>query len=159
MSAGLLKNQYELLKGSRQVLLAYCDTITPENFTRELDGFGHGSISSVLAHIANTYIHWLQNFAMSRSVAYIDDGVIMTVDEARRLFKQTDTDVDEFIISFANKLDIGITAYVRSGTQLTLTPLTLFTHVLTHEAHHKGQILSMSRQMGYVPVDTDVIRS
>ncbi|MCB0624495.1 MAG: hypothetical protein KDC43_11415, partial [Saprospiraceae bacterium] len=34
----------------------------------------------------------------------------------------------------------------------------LFTHVVTHEFHHKGQILSLTRHLGFVPVDTDVMR-
>jgi uncharacterized damage-inducible protein DinB len=34
----------------------------------------------------------------------------------------------------------------------------IFTHVITHEFHHKGQILSLSRHLGYTPVDTDIIR-
>jgi uncharacterized damage-inducible protein DinB len=34
----------------------------------------------------------------------------------------------------------------------------LFTHTITHEFHHKGQILTLSRQLGYTPVDTDIMR-
>ena len=34
----------------------------------------------------------------------------------------------------------------------------LFTHVVTHEFHDKGQILSLTRHLGFVPVDTDVMR-
>src|SRR5476649_1058551 len=109
MSTGLLKNQYELLKGSRHVLFAYCDTITPENFTKVLEGFGNGSINSLFAHIANTYIHWLQNFSLNNGVPYIDKIAIANVDKARHHFLQIDAYVDEFIITFANKLDTEIT--------------------------------------------------
>jgi uncharacterized damage-inducible protein DinB len=42
--------------------------------------------------------------------------------------------------------------------QLTVTALELLTHVTTHEYHHKGQVLTISRQLGYTPVDTDLIR-
>ncbi|MFI5159066.1 MAG: DinB family protein [Sphingobacteriales bacterium] len=45
-----------------------------------------------------------------------------------------------------------------NGSGLTRSPFELFTHVTTHEFHHKGQVVSMSRQLGYTPVDTDVIR-
>ncbi|MNY69859.1 DinB family protein [compost metagenome] len=37
-------------------------------------------------------------------------------------------------------------------------PFKVFTHVITHEYHHKGQILSLSRHLGYTPVDTDIMR-
>jgi len=32
------------------------------------------------------------------------------------------------------------------------------THVMTHEFHHKGQIMTMGRMLGYTPPDADVIR-
>jgi uncharacterized damage-inducible protein DinB len=48
--------------------------------------------------------------------------------------------------------------FIINGRNETATPLQLFTHVITHEFHHKGQILSRCRQLGYVPVDTDILR-
>nr|WP_242021046.1 DinB family protein [Cytobacillus oceanisediminis] len=30
-------------------------------------------------------------------------------------------------------------------------------HTVTHEYHHKGQIMAMSRQLGYEPPNTDVL--
>ncbi|RZK68975.1 MAG: hypothetical protein EOO92_22520, partial [Pedobacter sp.] len=38
------------------------------------------------------------------------------------------------------------------------TVTSLFTHVITHEFHHKGQIMSMMRLIGYIPPDADIIR-
>jgi uncharacterized damage-inducible protein DinB len=45
------------------------------------------------------------------------------------------------------------------GYHDSATPLQLFTHVMTHEFHHKGQLLSMFRILGHVPPDTDVSMS
>ncbi len=52
-------------------------------------------------------------------------------------------------------VDIDITI---NDKIIIANPLKLFTHVITHEFHHKGQILSLSRHLGYVRVDTDIIR-
>jgi uncharacterized damage-inducible protein DinB len=49
-------------------------------------------------------------------------------------------------------------AYEIDGKKGKSSPLEVFTHVMTHEYHHKGQLLSLSRQLGYTPIDTDVIR-
>ncbi|WP_244950894.1 DinB family protein [Pedobacter suwonensis] len=46
----------------------------------------------------------------------------------------------------------------KNGAILMVNPLQLFTHVITHEFHHKGQIMSLSRHLGYTPVDADIIR-
>jgi uncharacterized damage-inducible protein DinB len=160
MSAELLKQQYALLKGSRQVLFAYCENITPADLTKEMDGFGHGSIRNLLTHIADVYIHWLQNFALSRTTSYPDKLTIKDMKDVRQVFDQCDKYVDDFIKHYGDQLDKSITSPIPGeGKTITTTPLTLFTHALTHEFHHKGQILSMSRQLGYTPVDTDMIRS
>ena len=54
------------------------------------------------------------------------------------------------LLSFCRSLD--------ASDLLKANPFKLFTHVITHEFHHQGQILPMSRQLGYIPVDTDVMR-
>ncbi len=40
---------------------------------------------------------------------------------------------------------------------LSITPLWLLTHTETHEFHHKGQIVSMARHLGYTPPNTILI--
>jgi len=40
---------------------------------------------------------------------------------------------------------------------ISMTPAKLLMHTITHEYHHKGQIVAMARQMGYVPPNTDVL--
>ncbi len=44
-----------------------------------------------------------------------------------------------------------------SGEKFVATPLWLFTHTMTHEFHHKGQIATMGRMKGHIPPDLDLI--
>ncbi|MNL32837.1 DinB family protein [compost metagenome] len=60
-------------------------------------------------------------------------------------------------ISAIDQFDSEI-QYEIQNVKSSAKPLKLFTHVTTHEYHHKGQILSLSRHLGYTPVDTDIIR-
>jgi uncharacterized damage-inducible protein DinB len=160
MSAELLTNQYALLKSSRHVLFTYCETFAPEDIHKELEDFGHCSIQKLLLHVADVYIHWLQKFALSKLTSYNDTSSVRTMDDVRRIYAQTDIYVEEFITAYSDKLGFKIEKNaVGRDTLVKTTPLTLFTHVLTHEFHHKGQIVSMSRQLGYIPVDTDMIRT
>jgi uncharacterized damage-inducible protein DinB len=153
----LLTRQYELLQGARGVLLDYCETLAPEDFTREGKDFGRGSIRNLLVHTVNTYRYWLELFARSQPVDFTEPGAVLTAVEARRLFARADAAVGAFIGCFREGYETPITGALR-GQTVTATPLTLFTHVVTHEFHHKGQIASMSRHLGYVPPDTDVLR-
>ena len=62
-----------------------------------------------------------------------------------------------FLRHFREAYDPPVTGRLRWQT-VTATPAALFTHVITHEFHHKGQIASMSRHLGYLPPDTAVLR-
>jgi len=40
---------------------------------------------------------------------------------------------------------------------MTATPAHVIHHVLTHAFHHKGQIVSMCRMLGYPAPETDLL--
>lgn len=63
-----------------------------------------------------------------------------------------------FLKEFENRIDIPINNSRARVENLKATPLMIFTHVTTHEFHHKGQIMPMCRQLGYPPPETDVYR-
>jgi uncharacterized damage-inducible protein DinB len=75
----------------------------------------------------------------------------------REVFKETDILVHEFLNEYKGKLNHTVHVTFNSGGSLEITPLWLFTHTITHEFHHKGQIVKVGRQLGYVPPDTDLI--
>ena len=69
-------------------------------------------------------------------------------------------DVDDFMEVFFTLYEMGEIedlSWDEAGKTETASPFKLFTHVITHEFHHKGQILSLSRHLGYTPIDTDVM--
>ncbi|EGL17430.1 hypothetical protein HMPREF9413_1764 [Paenibacillus sp. HGF7] len=68
----------------------------------------------------------------------------------REVFKKADVLVDEFLGDFKNKWDPSVQAPWQSDS-VELTELWLFTHTITHEFHHRGQMLKMGRQLGYIP--------
>jgi len=153
----LLIEQYHLLKGSRTVLMDYCLTLSSEDFARELKDFGRGSIRNLLVHIVNTYEFWLGNFALNKNLTYTSPSAVAKAPDILPVFDQTDALVTDFLRAFQGQLHTALSGQIREK-EVKTTPLTLFTHVMTHEFHHKGQILSMSRHLGYTPVDTDIVR-
>ena len=152
----LAKQKYEWVRASRKVLFDYCRTIKPEDFTSQDTPFGRGgSMRNLLVHNANTYQFWIANTALDLNVAYTEYEEITGIDAAVHLFDQVDT----FMATLIARLDIEQEIpFTINGQQSAASLTKLFTHVITHEFHHKGQILSISRYLGYVPVDTDVMR-
>jgi len=148
--------QYELVKGSRKVLLDYCSTVSADDFKNGNTAFGRGgSMRNLLVHIANTYQYWIAEHMLKRDVVYTKYEEKDHIAEVIALFAEVDTFMAEFIKDMDNRNEIE---YELGGIKGTAAPFTLFTHVITHEYHHKGQVLSISRHLGYTPADTDVMR-
>jgi len=154
----LLSIQYDLVKGARGALFAYCAT-TGEDFFKPVQTFNNNSIRDLLVHIINTYISWLDNFGLDGSRAFHNNEDAQTLYQIKTMFDEVDLMVNDLLEKYSDNYQSSVTKHIeRKGITLTLSPLQLFTHVITHEFHHKGQILTMSRLLGYTPVDTDIIR-
>ena len=148
--------QYEFVKSSRKALLGYCKTLSDKDFVIENSNFGRGSIRNLLVHIGNTYEFWIGR-SLDKNIKFTEYNSIENAVETEEFFTSIDSLIEEFIGVYFEKNMIDIEMNV-SDKVIIASPIKLFTHVITHEFHHKGQILSLSRHLGYVPVDTDVIR-
>ena len=150
------KEQYELVLDSRSVLFSYCETISESHLLSENNLFGRGgSIRNLLVHIANTYEFWIAKNALNKEVIFTTYNSKETIKDIIELFDR----VDNFMYEFIPLVDANKSIhYEINGVSKTEVAFKLFSHVITHEFHHKGQILSLSRHLGYTPVDTDIMR-
>jgi uncharacterized damage-inducible protein DinB len=152
------EEQYRFIRDTREILLNYCKTISNRNFLKENSSFGRGgSIRNLLVHIANTYEFWIGKYALTKDVVFTEYGSKHNIDDIIDLFGSIDILMFEFI-ELLRKPEFKAINYEINGVKNTAKPFQLFSHVITHEFHHKGQILSLSRHLGYTPVDTDIMR-
>jgi len=151
-----LKFQFDQVKSSRQVLIDYCRSISTDDFTSTNSTFGKGSIRNLLVHIANCYEYWIGNCCLKNDIPPTQYNLVKTIDECVALFETVDKLMSEL---FESQILYNDTiAIERHEKILNVHPLKLMIHVMTHEFHHKGQIMSLSRHLGYLPVDTDIMR-
>ena len=156
----IFSQQYALVTSARAVLLDYCAGLAPAHFATPVAALNNGSIRELLVHVAGCYHYWLGEVGLSRPTARLRPEAVPDVAALRAVFAEVDALVAEFMQHYASDwLTARTFDLPRQRQPHALTPLQLFTHTLTHEFHHKGQVLSMSRLLGYVPVDTDVIRT
>ncbi|SDT22506.1 Uncharacterized damage-inducible protein DinB (forms a four-helix bundle) [Mucilaginibacter mallensis] len=155
----ILQQQYKLIQGSREVALNFIETEVGEALNAPVDAFEKSTMRYLLVHVSNCYLQWMYNFAMDNKLELFNDEEFRTVAGIRSLYADTDDLVKNFLERFADKLDEPITSTLSRNRTITATPLELFTHVTTHEFHHKGQVMTMCRLLGYPPPDTDIIRT
>jgi uncharacterized damage-inducible protein DinB len=154
----IFKEQYELVKDSRSVLFKYCDTISEEDFVKADKSFGRGgSIRNILVHIANTYQYWIGGIIMKMEMEYSEYDTIKNIHDVRRLYENINKMMSGFFDKSPGLKDEKF-KYKINGVEGIAGTFKIITHVMTHEFHHKGQVLSLSRKLGYIPVDTDIMR-
>jgi uncharacterized damage-inducible protein DinB len=155
----ILFHQYTLIREGRKPFFQYCNSLKPQHFTYELESFGGRSIRHLLIHMVNTYHFWLGHFAGLKKTPFVKPEDYVSIEQVEKLFLETDSLVELFLQSHQPDFEKPLINTVpMRDFKLEVMPLQLFTHLITHEYHHKGQILSMSRQLGYTPIDTDLIR-
>ena len=155
--------EYKWVQENRESLLDFCSELKPNDFTRELDGFGFQSVRDSLIHVADCYIAWIGSFILLKTKKPItpkQDVVNLSIEDIRLRFEQADLFVKELMEMTTEQMYEPIVKKIpwrEAGDEISLTPMKLLIHTITHEYHHKGQIVAMARKMGYVPPNTDVI--
>ncbi|WP_255294772.1 DinB family protein [Bacillus sp. AFS041924] len=155
--------EYKWVKENRESLLNFCSELKKEDFNRKLDGFGFQSVREALLHIAECYIAWIGSFILLKTKNPItpkENIINFSLDDIKLRFEQADLFVNELLDMTADDLNRPIVKKIPwrdSSDEIAITPMKLLIHAITHEYHHKGQIVAMARQMGYIPPNTDVL--
>ena len=148
--------QYALIKESREVVFRFLEVEVKHDIAKPLTCFNGKTISYLYVHIANTYIAWAGNFALNGSSAYYDQDAPLNISELQSLFAQVDETMSRFINHFAGNPTQAVKGYKWPEKYIETDAFSIFTHVISHEFHHKGQAMSMARLLGHVPPDTDI---
>ncbi len=154
--------EYRSVQHTRKTLLDFCRDLPQDDFTNE-NAFGWGSIRHTLVHTADCYHAWLGSFLLLKTKEPLtpkNEIKDVTLDDIVNRFGQADDYVKEVLDHFAGQMDETISRKIpwRDGVDpISMTPEKLLFHVVTHEYHHKGQVMAMVRQLGYEPPNTDVL--
>jgi len=118
----------------------------------------HGSIHGTLAHIVAAQKIWLSRW---RNEA---DQKLMTVDEVpslKELKAVADTvgfEMAKFLGTMTDKkLQESFSMRTSKGDTFTHTYAQAFHHLVDHSTYHRGQVITMLRQLGVKPPSTGMI--
>ncbi|MFD0590956.1 DinB family protein [Paenibacillus sp. GCM10027627] len=153
----VLKQQYEYIRITRQSLFSLLENIPLDKLHTALPDFGSGSIVKTHIHVADCYRFWLGSYAFNQKRADFSFATVNEIEHAdvnwiRDRFQLADEAAYRFLEDFDSRWFEPVSNHVKWQEEpWSTTPLWLFTHTVTHEFHHKGQIVSMARQLGYPP--------
>lgn len=153
---GSIRRQYELVQVSRGLLFDFlADRLGDEKTNKPFPDYQDKSICDLLVHSASCYFHWLAYLALRQPWGSLQARAA-TLAGMRRVYAQVDDIMTLFLDHFSETMNVPFDGVFDDNWRVRVTPYELFIHVTTHEFHHKGQIVLLSRWMGYVPPDTDV---
>lgn len=154
-----LKTMYDLTRRTREVLLEFTESLPNQIYTLERPDFAYGSIRNIHAHVAFCYLAWVGvALGYKREDLIVPAEQILDATAMRERFKLVDSIVNEALEKFRTP-DEPLEFEHRSGN-LKLTQRWLLLHPITHEFHHKGQLLALARVLEHpLPgnIDTDLV--
>jgi len=141
---------------NRQILDS-CDALSDEQFTRNL-GSSFPSVRDTLAHIAAAQWIWSERFAGQTPAGPPD----WYKSAGRAALRERLAALDRSLIDFTSRLGPAdperIIEYRNMAGQPSAQPLWQpLQHLANHSTYHRGQIVTMLRQLGAAPPHTDLI--
>jgi uncharacterized damage-inducible protein DinB len=138
-------------------LLEACGQLTNEQFTRSL-GSSFSSVRDTLAHLYGAEWVWNERFRGHSPTALPGGQAFPDLASIRAKLEE----MDQYLIDYVSKLsqqDLDrVMVYKTFGGQEFSNPLWQSLHQLTnHGTYHRGQVVTMMRQLGVKPVSTDLI--
>lgn len=156
-----LRVLYDWVRRTREAVFAWTASLPPDVYTAERAEFAVGSLRTVHAHAAECYLWWTGHFGLGLDWAGLerDPASLPDVAAMRARYLQVDQVVERALAAFAD-VDAGFTIHHPEAGPMRVTRRWLLLHPLTHEFHHKGQMLAMGRMLGHpFPAgrDTDLV--
>ena len=153
----LLRFMFQYNAWADRRLLDACTALTTEQFTRNL-GSSFGSVRDTVAHLYGAEWVWNERFQGHSPAALNPAGAFPDLASVRAKLEEMDLYYIDYVSKLTQQdLDRVIRYKSFSGDEFS-NPLWQSLHQLTnHASYHRGQVVTLLRQLGVKPVSTDLI--
>ena len=157
MNTATIRNLYEYDRWANARLLAVVSRLKSEQFTKNL-GNSFSSIRDTLAHILGAEWIWLERWKGNSPKALLDPKEFPTVDALRARWGRLEKDQADFLRGLSEeRLQAALRYTTTEGTPFVQPLWQLMTHLVNHSTYHRGQVITLLRQVGAEPVSTDLV--
>ncbi len=141
----------------RRRLFEILVTLPEEEYRRDL-GTGHRAISGTLWHMAGAEDYWIGRVLTGKGPMLPDVERVPLPADLQKLWAGLAARTREYLDSLTEtELGREIEWHWSSGQAVHFTVGKALLHFLTHEIHHRGQVIAMYRQLGHEPPEVDFI--
>lgn len=147
--------QVDYTEWATRRLLTACESLTPEQLDRDVGG-SHPTIRRTLYHFHISEEFWVRCLRANAIPRLADFGTVdpppTALDEMRRVWPGVWHDLRGYIEA-ASADDLA--GEIR-GPDCVIDRWKLIMHLVNHSSLHRGQVVSMIRQVGGKPPNTDL---
>jgi uncharacterized damage-inducible protein DinB len=130
--------------------------LTDEQYKTDMKT-SHGSIHGTLTHIVGAEKIWLERFT-GNPQPFLKADEIATASALRAIWEKVGYGMAQWIGTMSDrKLQDVFEMKTLKGDVYTHVYWQAFQHVVNHSSYHRGQIVTMLRQLDAQPVSTDLI--
>jgi uncharacterized damage-inducible protein DinB len=129
--------------------------VDPEALTRDA-GVSFGSLLGTLCHILGSQRRWLARFTGRPATA--GDPAFPDLESLAAAWSETAAELEFFLAALTEEQLAAEITWVDSEGPVYTRPLWQpVCHMVNHSTYHRGQVVSLMRQLGYEPPETDLI--
>jgi uncharacterized damage-inducible protein DinB len=131
--------------------------LSTEHYRQDMHS-SHGGIHGTLAHIIGAERGWLSRWQGKSETGTAAISQMHSVAELRALWEGVCNEMNQFLGTLDDrKLQAALSTTSRTG-RYTTSYWQMIQHVVDHSSYHRGQIVTMLRQLGVTPPSTGLIR-
>jgi uncharacterized damage-inducible protein DinB len=136
------------------------DALSPvpdEQYRRDMKG-SHGSIHATLTHMVGAEKIWLERWQGVPTGPFLKPEAVGSLADLKQLWEKIGHDTAQWLGGMNDKkLQEFFTMKTLKGESFTHQYWQAFQHLINHSTFHRGQIVTMMRQLGATPPVTDLI--
>jgi len=157
MDITFISELYKYNHWANQKILVAASQLDEEKFTRAL-GSSFSSLRDTLVHILGAEWIWLERWNRRSPRALLSVAELPTLAAITARWEQVEEARNRFLQGLSSDdLNTAI-SYVNPRGETWSYPLwQQLVHVVNHSSYHRGQIVTLLRQLGARPVSTDFL--
>lgn len=135
---------------ARDRVCAAVEALTAEQFTRDL-GNSFPSVRDTLAHLYGADWIWCSRWEGTSPAEMPDPAAFQDLASIRTAWSEQERQIRAFVARLGAAGIATALAYERNGIRQAQPFWQMFQHLVNHGSYHRGQIVTMLRQLGAKP--------
>jgi uncharacterized damage-inducible protein DinB len=157
MTLADIQTLFEFNYWAKARLMSVVQSLSKEQFAKDL-GSSHRSVHGTIVHTVGAEHIWLSRWTSQPVFKLIDPKDYPTITTVRQKWDEVEQGMSKFIPALTDERLSSILTYrTMEGKLVSIVLWQTMQHLVNHSTYHRGQIITMLRQLGVKTIGTDLI--